>query len=385
MVDKEKIIQGFYKRKQIGDIISGDPLKGDFRKLKFHDIELFRHEGKLVVPPWTHPTGKVPKSVLIVALGVSHRHYTFDRLSGGPKSKYDEVWTVNTGYRLFKEADVVFSMDDLAYCERVDPDYAVMARDPDIPFITTTKYSDYTSSNLYEYPLDFVAVKTSLALKEPDNVYLTNTIPYMLAYAVALEVPKLFLVGADYHYGGSPVHEEGKNCCEFWMGFARGRGLDFGVCPETTLLDALKGQPLYGYIVQPKISVKDIGVQRIPVKRDKRKKRGKKHGLHSNKGSRVQRGHRPKNKKKVSKARKRKALSTLHSKRSARRRAARGAVLRGRRQSVRRAARLGHRSSKKSKSRTTSQVRAKAGVRRVSQKRGKGRASSKRRGARKSK
>jgi hypothetical protein len=210
---------------------------------------------------WQHPTGNLPERVALVALGPSCSEYLNTMVATGPgvvctdengndPRPPDEVWTVNTGMRAYPH-DVCFGMDDLRMTEACWPDLAQMVQQSKTPFITSVAYDNYPS-NVLTYPLGEV-----LSVVGPQHAYLNNTVPFILAYAIALgSVKVLQLYGCDYTYPGMAAREEGRGCVEFWIGGMRmAYGIDVRVAQSSSLTDAMTGRPLYGYLFPPKIEV----------------------------------------------------------------------------------------------------------------------------------
>jgi hypothetical protein len=189
------------------------------------------------------PGRDLPESVAIVAMGASAAAYLWEmgRL-GTPRARYDETWTCNgMGYIL--RADRTFLIDDLAVQEQRSAnnpyiagllDYAI--RGTGGPIYTAREYDRFPHTTAY--PIDYVVEKTGSA-------YLTNSVPYMLALAVAMGVQRIGIYGCDYEYGAGKV-ERGRACLEYWCGFARAKGIEIYVPPSSSLLEGGK-QDMYGY------------------------------------------------------------------------------------------------------------------------------------------
>lgn len=203
---------------------------------------------------WTHPTKKSPEKIAILALGPSHQEYMRAMLTtGADPLPFDEVWTVNHGMRAFR-ADVAFDMHEARYLsDKGNPQHTYhreMVKAFKGPVLMTVPYKGI--KNCLAYPLQDL-----INFIGPNNVYLNNTIPYMLAYAHMIGVKDIGLFGADYHYPGVPAEENGKACTEFWVGFLRGRGVEVRIASSSTLTDANQERPLYGYKHTPQIKVED--------------------------------------------------------------------------------------------------------------------------------
>jgi hypothetical protein len=84
--------------------------------------------------------------------------------------------------------------------------------------------------------------------------YFTNTVPYAIALALAgkkaglpEDVDGLALFGVDYSYTNNKKAEEGRACCEFWLGRAFERGITVQLPSDTWLMGARSRHRLYGY------------------------------------------------------------------------------------------------------------------------------------------
>jgi hypothetical protein len=185
------------------------------------------------------PNKPLPKSVAIVAMGYSHKEFISD-MSRGTK-RFDEVWTLN-GFGKTIAHDRFFLMDDLKMQEvRAGQNKYVeglldTAKNHPGPVYTSRVYPDYP--NLVEYPIEGVINATG-------SCYLNNSVPYMIAYAVALGVEEISIYGADYTYGDKRT-ERGRGCVEFWLGLATARGIKVNVPEASSLLDGGSTE-IYGY------------------------------------------------------------------------------------------------------------------------------------------
>jgi hypothetical protein len=184
---------------------------------------------------------------------------------GTPRARYDEVWTCN-GMADILRADRTFLMDDLAIQELRAPTnpyveglLQVARRGTTGTVYTAREYDRYPATTAY--PLEWV-------IQETGSSYLTNSVPYMLALAVALRVERVGIYGADYAYGQNRV-ERGRACLEFWCGFAKARGIEVYVPPASSLLEGGRA-PVYGYwsedvTVGPDLSVTRSPKQKLPT------------------------------------------------------------------------------------------------------------------------
>ena len=181
------------------------------------------------------------KSVAIVAMGHSRAAY-ISEASTRP-SEWTEVWTLN-GLAGVLKADRLFLMDDLEIQQARsvrNPYVRVLldaAKKATVPVYTARKVEGYP--NLVEYPLESVAGVLGLPA-----LYATNSVPYMVAMAIAEGFERIGIYGCDYTYGDGRT-EKGRACLEWWCGFASAKGVHIQVPSTSSLLEGGK-MPLYGY------------------------------------------------------------------------------------------------------------------------------------------
>lgn len=201
---------------------------------------------------WQHPTGEWPTHVHLVALGTTARtEWTQHMLSKHQPASDEhwEVWTVNRGVRLFK-ADLVFVLDEIENEAALDPAYGQALLHHSGPIISTKCEGAY--SHAHPYPAR--AVLASLGM-DPDVVdpYWHNSIPMIIAYAMAIGVQTLGLWGCDYTRPDGFVMEADRANCEHWCGRAAQAGMQIMLPPSTTLYShgQLGGQlHVYGLVNQ---------------------------------------------------------------------------------------------------------------------------------------
>jgi len=196
------------------------------------------------VPKFQHPTGKVPKSVTLLALGWSKQMYVDRQIAHNAGIFCEEIWTLNTGARVF-HSDVCFVMDDLLSEEQMDKPYGAYLRKMKLPIITNTVYPGFEPC--FEYPLkqvyDFITKENWLI---PNN-----SVPYIIVYAMMLGVETMFICGADYVRTDGTIIEDGKSCVMYYIGLARAKGMTIAAPADSNLL---KYHSYYGYLRQPDTS-----------------------------------------------------------------------------------------------------------------------------------
>lgn len=189
-------------------------------------------QGELIEPSLDRP-----KKIAIVALGASCRSFVLETLSKQGLSYYDEVWTVNRGFRGIRH-DRLFVMDDFKWIAERDPAYAEFLKKHDKPIMTSTVYADYPQA--VAYPLQ--AVMETIG----DDAFAVNTVAYMIAYAMHIGVKEMSIYGADFVYPNGNTAEFGGQACTYLLGMCRHFDIQFRLPGDTTLLYANKVKPLPG-------------------------------------------------------------------------------------------------------------------------------------------
>lgn len=192
--------------------------------------------------------GRVPRSVAIVAMGASHKAYTMAcAMEGGRQRIADETWVINAMGNVVAH-DRVFQLDDVLVGEKAADGHNCSAgimewlhRHPG-PVYTPVAHPDYPGA--VEYPLEWVLNKIQHPLP-----HLNTSVPYALAYAMAIGVKKVSFWGCDFTYSNSHAAESGHACLAFLLGLAQSRGLQIMIPSESTLLDmnVENGKRFYGF------------------------------------------------------------------------------------------------------------------------------------------
>jgi hypothetical protein len=202
-----------------------------------------------------HPTGSTPKRVALIAAGPTKSEWVDLMCSTtveGPD--IDEVWGINGVGRALR-VDVSFVMDDYRAMAAHFPTKKHQYETTPHPIITSTPWRDLP--NNHPYPLG--EVLTIPGARD----YFNHTVPYAIAYGLALGVQEMLAFGCDYiGYGNDAKNSFDPNraaayamCTAWWIGFAQGRGMDVIVCPKSPLLDSHVPpvQRFYGYMAKPAI------------------------------------------------------------------------------------------------------------------------------------
>lgn len=198
--------------------------------------------------------GTPPAHVAIIGLGPScAAFFELTRRLGGVSAYCDEVWGINAIGDVLR-CDRIFHMDDLLIQERraaLKPEGNIAAM---VRWLKAHPGPVYTSRlrpgypGLVEFPLADV-LNAKLDGTNGGAPYFNSTAAYAIAMAVHLGVERISLFGLDYTMPNSHRAEQGRACCEFWLGIAAARGIEINVPEQSSLLDACATDRdrLYGY------------------------------------------------------------------------------------------------------------------------------------------
>jgi hypothetical protein len=202
------------------------------------------------------PAASPPGHVAIVGLGPScATFFEMTRRMGGVSAYCDELWGINAIGDVLR-CDRVFHMDDLKVQEaraaaKPDGNIAAMVR-----WLKSHPGPVYTSVVREGYPgLVPFPLQDVLNSRHGDNggaPYFNSTAAYAIAAAVTQvlrPVNRISLFGLDYTLPNAHHAEQGRACCEFWLGIAAARGIEITVPETSSLLDACEpaSHRLYGY------------------------------------------------------------------------------------------------------------------------------------------
>ena len=160
----------------------------------------------------------IPNSVTIMGKGLTGRESPFDTA---------EVWGVNNVAEQPEHAGKKFHR--LFAFDLLDKEYT----DGMKKFAPVTSWQDYGD---VKYPLEKI-------ITEFNTKFFTNTISYMLAYAIFLKFEKIYIYGVEVSFG-APYAQENRGI-DYWIGRAQERGIEVIVPPTSHLLRTCSGT-LYG-------------------------------------------------------------------------------------------------------------------------------------------
>jgi hypothetical protein len=194
-----------------------------------------------------------PDHVAIVGLGPScATFFEITRRLGGVSAWCDEVWGINAIGDVIR-CDRVFHMDDVRIQEAraaENPGGNIAAM---VKWLKTHPGPVYTSIVRDGYPgLVAFPLEKVLNSKHDSNggaPYFNSTTAYAIAYAVHIGVKRISLFGVDYTMPNAHNGEQGRACCEFWLGIAAARGIQITIPDTSSLMDACApaNERLYGY------------------------------------------------------------------------------------------------------------------------------------------
>jgi hypothetical protein len=189
-----------------------------------------------------------PKRVAIVGLGPSSLNYVqyCDR-HGDRHAVFDETWVVNS-YVSVLSADRVFHMDDVRVQEmRAVKNEKIRGM---LQALKRTRLPVYTSFPHPDYPA-LVAYPLQDVVQHFNSLYFNNTVAYAIAYGLFIGVKEISMFGVDFTWPNVHEAEQGRACCEYWLGRAHAMGVGVHVCETSTLMDARENANgiyhLYGY------------------------------------------------------------------------------------------------------------------------------------------
>ena len=130
-----------------------------------------------------------------------------------------ETWGVNGGYSFAKRLDKLFMTDSLEH-EVLEEEYNVEKLIEFKGTLVLAKHFpvfDGLGLPIEIYPMDGI-------LSKFNTRFFSNTIAYMMAYALYYDYKKIWFYGIDMMCNTSYIQEKGG--VEFWMGVALGMGVE---------------------------------------------------------------------------------------------------------------------------------------------------------------
>ena len=184
----------------------------------------------------------------LTILGLGKSIYDFVCLMNETAADLGEIWTINAGGMIFRH-DVLWDMHTDAYLAGLKEKTRgrillrrEKLRSHDKPIVMPDVHPDYPTS--VAFPLDLVVAGTN-------STYFANGMAYMLAMAMLCEVRDLNLFGTDFSYdrNTNSHDEQGRACCEYWVGRLVGKGVAIHTTGNSHFMDSknrVQGK-IYGY------------------------------------------------------------------------------------------------------------------------------------------
>jgi len=194
-----------------------------------------------------------PKVVALCGMGPSIVDLFNEVLTQEASPEFaDEVWAINMAANAVRH-DMVIWMDDLQQQELFKPDLFRLLRKYGTPVLTSVAYRNVVP-NSYDYPIDEICALSVPMFGKP---YLNNGVAQGIAYALYKGVKKLKVYGCDFTYPDRNFAETGRACVEAWIALASAHGMEVALSPTTSLYDTVDEHGIYGYAVQPEITLPD--------------------------------------------------------------------------------------------------------------------------------
>ena len=221
---------------------------------------------------------KKPKCIHVVCSGATTRDYLAANMGYERGiAKADEVWSLNKSLRTLR-ADMGFVLDDWVgeYSKSRAYMTDIMRLTWEMPIMTTIVDKEVEQmvdqmggniDNVITYPVtdirdtlgehyynvcrgkipESMSKESFIKTKGNSMLYLKNSVPLILAYALHIGVRSIYLFGADYTHPMSNRREADQPCAEYWCGFLEACGVALFLPQDTTLKSARDGLSIYGY------------------------------------------------------------------------------------------------------------------------------------------
>lgn len=183
---------------------------------------------------------------------------------GLPNSHY---WGMNALHKLAPPEthwDAWFQLHDIDEHHPIDKDEHMtwLANQPMPVFMWAEHVEQYGLPNAVPFPREEIV--------DHFGRYFTNTVSWMTAYAILNRPKKIAVYGVDMAQDSEYAHQ--RPSCEYFLGWARGAGIDIEI-PKTS--DLLKAPYLYGFedggpmTVKYKARLKELTERRAEVERQR--------------------------------------------------------------------------------------------------------------------
>ncbi len=175
------------------------------------------------------------KKTKVILVGKGYGFWESDKIPEVPDDT--EIWGINDLILKKIDVDLVFNMHLLEEFTNVDMAGVDLANSIGIPTIMPKKYKQITNS--IEFPLKKL-------MKEYGTDYFMTGIAYMFAYAIYKGMTQIDCYGINMR-GDDEKYKNARACVEYWIGYARGKGIEVNM--KGRYCDCLKifDRKLYGY------------------------------------------------------------------------------------------------------------------------------------------
>lgn len=149
------------------------------------------------------------KEVAILGCGPTH-----------VECKYDiETWGVNGTYTFAKKLDKLFMTDDEPEVNACWYDYNKLKEHKETTLVFPIRYKRFEDIGL---PIEIYPIEEVLAKFK--TRFFSNSIAYMIAYALLKDYTKIWFYGIDMMTNSTYIQEKGG--VEYWMGIAKGMSIE---------------------------------------------------------------------------------------------------------------------------------------------------------------
>jgi len=190
----------------------------------------------------------LPKTVAIVAMGVSAIDYLQDAARNGGRSHIaDQVWAINSmGGTILHDA--LFACDSFEELLRQEREEKRKVATGMLKWVRQHPGPIYTAQPDPRVP-GHVALPAEAIVNDIGWPYIRTSVSWAIAMAIYLRVERLALYGCDFTYPGKGHFEEGRANAEWLIGIAGERGIEIYMPEHTTILDSVMPdqQRLYGF------------------------------------------------------------------------------------------------------------------------------------------
>jgi hypothetical protein len=153
-----------------------------------------------------------------------------------------EIWGLNGAYSGIPKWDRWFDMHDMSVLKQVHkPTYFDFLKSAKDKLMLNKKYKDFPDAGVFPYQ----------ELVDKYGKYFTNTVSWLIAYAIEQEPEEIAIYGVNM--AQDTEYAKQRPSCEYFLGIAQGKGIKVTI-PESS--EMLKATHLYGFEKVPSIIAK---------------------------------------------------------------------------------------------------------------------------------